>query len=131
MTGTALKIIEYLYQQPKDKVWELTEKKKKRSLNSNAYYWALITQVSRKTGRTKFMIHNENLRHCGYYKYINDCLVTVALPDNDETEKQVIEAESVHLEPTRQVREGKNGVMYRTYKMLRGSSEYNTAEMVN
>ena len=52
MTGTAIKIIEFLYQQPKDKVWEIAEKKKKRSLSQNAYYWKLITEVARKTKRT-------------------------------------------------------------------------------
>ena len=34
-----------------------------------------------------------------------------------------------HLQPTSQVREGNDNVMYRTYRLLRGSHTYNTEEM--
>ena len=38
-------------------------------------------------------------------------------------------AVNYHLQPTSQVREGNDNVMYRTYRLLRGSHTYNTEEM--
>lgn len=42
---------------------------------------------------------------------------------------KVNNAMDYHLQPTSQVREGLDGVMYRTYKLLRGSHTYNSEEM--
>lgn len=42
---------------------------------------------------------------------------------------EVDEAQLYHLRPTSQVKAGKNGEMYRTYMMLKGSSVYDTREM--
>ncbi len=40
-----------------------------------------------------------------------------------------MQATEYHLMPTSQVRQGLDGIMYRTYKLLRGSSTYDTSEM--
>lgn len=53
----------------------------------------------------------------------------MVLPDTESAQKAIDEAQSYHLKPTSQVKEGKGGVMYRTYMMLKGSSEYDTKEM--
>ncbi len=55
--------------------------------------------------------------------------VYVVIPDTEEAEKHVEESETYHLKPTSQVKEGKDGRMYRTYMMLRGSSDYDSREM--
>lgn len=53
----------------------------------------------------------------------------VTIPDTEEAEKKVNQDENNHLAPTSQVRVGNDGVMYRTYRMLRGSRTYDTKEM--
>ena len=59
---------------------------------------------------------------------IDDKLVPVYLPDTDESEQTALKAETYHLKPTSEVKEGKNG-LYRCYVMLRGSSTFNVQEM--
>ena len=55
--------------------------------------------------------------------------VYMTIPDTDDARKKADNAMDYHLSPTSQVREGNDGVMYRTYKLLRGSHTYNTEEM--
>ena len=43
MTGTPLQIIQWLYEQDKDKKFTIKEFREKRSLDQNAYAWKLIT----------------------------------------------------------------------------------------
>ena len=49
MIGNALKLIEFLYIQDKDKLYEVKEYKKKRNNNQNSRYWKLINELSLKT----------------------------------------------------------------------------------
>lgn len=48
MIGNALKLIEFLYVQEKDKLYEVKEYKKKRNNNQNSRYWVLINELSLK-----------------------------------------------------------------------------------
>ena len=45
-TGTPLKLIEWLAQQPQDKQYKIAPYHPKRSLAANDYAWALITQIA-------------------------------------------------------------------------------------
>lgn len=69
------------------------------------------------------------LRKYGQALYIGEKIVYIVIPDTDQAAAQVDEAEMYHLKPASQVKVGKDGVMYRTYIMLRGSSDYDTKEM--
>ena len=40
-----------------------------------------------------------------------------------------MEADAYHIKPTSEVKLGRDGKMYRTYYLLRGSSTYDTEEM--
>lgn len=102
---------------------------RKRSLDANAYYWVLVTKVAGVLGMTNAQIHNFVLRNYGQPEIYGGKCVYVTIPDTDEARKKADNSMDYHLSPTSQVREGKDGVMYRTYKLLRGSSTYNTAEM--
>ncbi len=73
--------------------------------------------------------HNLMLRKYGQALYIGEKIVYIVIPDTDQAAAQVDEAEMYHLKPASQVKVGKDGVMYRTYIMLRGSSDYDTKEM--
>jgi hypothetical protein len=46
LLGSPIKLIEWLYNQDKNKIFEVKEIRKKRSLTSNAYAWELITQLA-------------------------------------------------------------------------------------
>jgi hypothetical protein len=43
--------------------------------------------------------------------------------------KKIDEEEHYHLKPGSQVTAGRDGTNYRTYRLLKGSSEYDTKEM--
>lgn len=46
--GTAEEIIHWLFSQPKgEQLYEIKERKRKRTLTQNAYYWAMVNQLGR------------------------------------------------------------------------------------
>lgn len=128
-TGKANELVLFLMTVDREKMWDLSEHKEKRSLNSNSYYWALVGKVAQKTRIPSAVIHNQNLRDLGLVWRINDELLPVYIPDTEKAENEVLNATKYHLKPTSQVKEGKGGQMYRCYVMLRGSSTFNTDEM--
>lgn len=129
LTGNANDIVLFLMSADKDKLWDLTEHKERRSLSQNAYYWVLVGKVAQVTRVSASEIHNRNLRDLGLVLRIDDKLVPVYIPDNDESEQETLEAETYHLKPTSSVKTGKDGKVYRCYVMLRGSSSFNVQEM--
>lgn len=108
---------------------EVKQFREKRSLDANAYYWQLLTQLSDALNVSKPFLHNRMLRQYGQLMIIDEQAVYTVLPDSEEAERTISNAETYHLKPTAQVKEGKGGKMYRTYMMLRGSSDYDTKEM--
>lgn len=108
---------------------ELKKYRKKRSLDANAYYWKLVGELAGVIDQSNSWIHNDMLRRFGQIEIIDGHGVYIVIPDTDDAQKKVDEAQSYHLKPTDDVNEGKDGVMYRTYMMLRGSSSYDTKEM--
>ena len=108
---------------------EIKEKKRKRSLDQNALYWAVLTQMAKKLNISNPRCHNIMLRRYGVPERYGEQSVYVVLPDTEEAAEQADEAESYHVRPTSQVKAGKDGQNYRTYILLRGSSTYDTAEM--
>lgn len=128
-TGKPNDLVLFLMNQDKEKLFDLTEHKEKRSINSNSYYWALVGKVAQKTHISSNVIHNQNLRDLGLIWRINGGVIPIYLPDTEEAEKEALNASTYHVKPTSQVKEGKNGKMFRCYVMLRGSSTFNTEEM--
>lgn len=108
---------------------EIKEKKRKRSLDQNALYWAVLTQVAKKLNISNPRCHNLMLRRYGVPERYGDQAVYVVLPDTEEATEKALEAETYHLKPTSQVKAGKDGNNYRTYLLLRGSSTYDSSEM--
>lgn len=78
---------------------------------------------------SKPYIHNYLLRKYGQIEVIDGQGVYMVLPDTESAQKSIDEEQTYHLKPTSQVKEGKGGIMYRTYMMLKGSSKYDTKEM--
>ena len=115
MIGNPQEIIQWLFDQDKNKTFEIKEYHKKRSLNANAYAWALIGKIADVLRSSKDEIYLEMLK-----KYGQSEIVSV-LSDINVTGyfKYFEEIATVKLQ-------GKN---FTHYKVFKGTSEYNTAEM--
>lgn len=109
---------------------EVTIKKarKKRSLDANGLYWASLTELARRLEVSNAYMHNSMIRQYGQPEMYGEKVAYIMLPDTDETERKALEAETYHIKPTSQTRDGKDGVTYRAYMLMRGSSTYNTEE---
>ena len=131
MTGTAKELVFLLAKIADEdvKVYDLVEHKEKRSLNQNSYYWTLIGKVADKLRISKSRLHNDMLAHYGQRMMIDDKCVFITLPDTEESENTAKESDTVHMKPTSKTVVGNNGVTYRYWVMLRGSSDYLTSEM--
>lgn len=133
MTGTAERLITELIQAVKQdpkKLWDLKEHKTKRTLSQNAYYWTLLGQVANALKMPHVELHNRMLRQAAPVEVYGGKVAFVVLPDTDETEEKALRSETVHLRPTQQTKVLADGVRYRTYNLLRGSSDMTTEEMV-
>lgn len=115
----------------KDKLLRITVKlwRDKRSLDANSYYWVLLSRLAEAVGISKPRAHNLMLRKYGQNLVIDSQIAFLVIPDTEEAEETALEAESFHIRPTSQVKQGKDGKMYRTYTALAGSSTYDTKEM--
>lgn len=103
--------------------------KTRRSLDSNAYYWVLLTEFARIHNISKPCAHNLMLRRYGQELVFDSAPSYVRIADTEKAEKEALESETFHIRPTSQVISGTDGVNYRTYVVLLGSSYYNTTEM--
>lgn len=108
---------------------EIKRYRRKRSLDANAYYWVLIGKLAKVLQISNPELHNMMLSRYGQPEIFEGKSVYMTIPDTDDARHKVDNAMDYHLSPTSQVREGNDGVMYRTYKLLRGSHTYNTEEM--
>ena len=121
---------EYDKLKDKDKLRiRIVQYRKKRSLDANAYYWTLLAKFADVVGLSNPEAHNMMLRGYGQSEIFDGKAVYVTIPDTEESEKKVNNATDYHLAPTSQVRMGNDDVMYRTYRLLRGSRTYDTKEM--
>lgn len=103
--------------------------RRKRSLDSNAYYWQLLSRLAESAGISKNRAHNLMLRRYGQTETVDGQMIYVVVPDDDSGEEKALEAETYHIKPTSEVKQARDGAAFRTYIMLRGSSTYDTREM--
>lgn len=108
---------------------EIKKQRRKRSLDANAYYWVLASKLAGVLHISNEELHNILLSKYGVFEVAEGKTYKVVIPDTEEAYRKVMDSPFYHLKPTSDVRMGTDGVMYRTYLMLRGSSTYNTAEM--
>lgn len=134
MVARADKIIEIMVkavQSNPEKLYEVKEYRKKRTLTQNAYYWALIGKTARALRMSTTELHNRMLRD------VSDLIAEefggkkafLLLPDTEETERKALASETVHIKPTAQTKVLADGVTYRTYVLLKGSHDMKTDEM--
>ena len=70
MIGTPLEIIQWLYSQNKEQLFEIKDYREKRSLRANGYAWELIGKIANEIGSTKNEVYREYIKHKGIYRII-------------------------------------------------------------
>lgn len=114
MIGNAKAIIEYLFNQDKDKLYEIKEHRAKRTLTQNAYYWVLVNELANCLRKSKEEVHFDLLRD-----YSQVALVT--LKSNVDIKGYIryyeFERETII-----------SNVKFNIYKVYKGSSEMDKKE---
>ena len=114
MIGNAKAIIEYLFNQGKDKLYEIKEYRPKRTLTQNAYYWVLVNELANCLRKSKEEVHFDLLRD-----YSQVALVT--LKSNVDIKGYIRYYE---FERETDIK----GVKFNIYKVYKGSSEMDKKE---
>lgn len=116
MIGNSQQIIQWLFQQKDlDKKFEIKEHRNKRSLNANAYCWALIGEIADNMRMSKEDVYLNMLRDYGQSEIISvrsDINISGYFKYYEEAGTGTV-----------------NGKEFTHYKVYKGSSEYDTREM--
>lgn len=115
MRGRPSDLVAWLFEQPKDKVFEIKEYHPKRSLNANAYAWALIGQIADVLRKSKEEVYFEMLKAYGQSEFVSvrsDIDVKGYFKYYEEYGKGHVE-----------------GREFTHYKVYKGSSEFDSREM--
>lgn len=71
MIGNARTLIRWLSEQEDGKIFEIKEKKNRRSLTQNAYYWALLNQLASTMRLNNEYVHFLMLQRYGVYQVVS------------------------------------------------------------
>lgn len=127
MIGNAKEILDFLLEQQREKPdakWELTEKKRKRSLDSNAYFHVLCDKLRQKLGISMARCKNHLISDYGQIQYIDD---QPMIYKTNAPEDYMMELETLHTKLIKVTSENNNEVYF--YRVYRGSHTYNSSEM--
>lgn len=114
MIGNAQAIIAWLFEQDKQKIFEIKEKKKKRSLTANSYYWSLLNQLASVMRMDNQECHFLMLKRYGQYEVVS-IRSDVSLHD--------------YFKYYEEIGKGKvNGKEFTHYKIYKGSSQMDSKE---
>lgn len=70
MTGTAEEIIKWLFNQDREKLFDVSPHREKRSLNQNALLWECLGQMASALRADKWDVYLQMLKRYGSYTYI-------------------------------------------------------------
>lgn len=70
MIGTPIELSQYLWKLDKDKQYEITEYKKKRSLDANSYCWVLCKKIADKLRITKEEVYIKVIHEVGKFEIL-------------------------------------------------------------
>lgn len=115
MIGKPIQIIQWLYNQEKEKIFEIKEHKEKRSLSQNAYAWKLITEIGNVLRKSKEEVYLMMLEDYGQSEIIS--IVSSVSP---------LGYFKYYKEIGRSVLNNKEFIHYKIYK---GSSQFDSKEM--
>lgn len=115
MIGSPIEIIQWLYNQEKEKKFEVQECKGKRSLSQNSYCWLLINKIANILRLSKEEIYLQMLEDYG-----QSILIPVKKGEKPNGYFKYYKYE------TSSILNGKEADWYKIYK---GSSEFDSKEM--
>lgn len=115
MTGKPIQIIQWLYNQDKDNIYEIKEHKEKRSLSQNSYAWKLITELGNVLRKSKEEVYYQMLKDYGQ----SEIVVILSTVNPVGYFKYYDKVRDVII----------NGNTFTQYKIYKGSSEYDSREM--
>lgn len=128
MRGRPSDLVAWLFEQPKDKVFEVSEYREKRSLSANSYYWVLVGQIAEKMNLPREAVHRQLMTDYGAWE-----------KNDDGSPKWVILAENKPLPKDGYYFDTKAKVSIkgqnsgeeigRAYIIIKGSHEYDSKEM--
>lgn len=126
ITGKANTLVMYLMQADREKIWDLTEHKenKKRSLDSNAYFHVLCDKLRQKLNISMARCKNHLIADYGQIEYIDE---EPMIYKTNAPEDYMMELETIHTKCVKVSEENGHPIFF--YRIYRGSSTYNTAEM--
>lgn len=94
--------------------------RQKRSLDANAYCWVLCTKIAEKVDSSKDEVYEEMIQKYGYFYRDEDGYVTITV--KAEVDMSKIEGHWKFY---------KTNGKFTSYLMIKGSSQYDTAEMAH
>ena len=115
MIGSPIKIIQWLYNQDKDKKFEIKEKREKRSLSQNSYAWELITKIGNVLRKSKEEVYLQMLKDYGQSEIVS--ILSSIEPKGYFKYYEKIGTGIV------------NNKEFTHYKIFKGSSEFDSKEM--
>ena len=103
-----------------DGEYEVKKHRNKRSLSANSYYWTLLTKLAGVLRTSNEELHEVMLRRYGAYELDGDGnIITITVRSDIDPTRWA------HCERGRTSADGK----WTAYRIIKGSSKYNTAEM--
>lgn len=115
MVGNPLQIIQWLYNQDKNKRFTIKEFREKRSLDQNAYCWKLITEIGNVLRKSKEEVYLQMLKDYGQSE-----IVSILSSINPKGYFKYYEAIGTGIVNNRE---------FTHYKIFKGSSEFDSKEM--
>lgn len=115
MIGNVEQIIHWLFNQDKEKLFEIKEKKKNRTLTQNSYAWELITQLANVLKLSKEDLYLKMLEDYGQSSLISvksDIVISGFVKYYKEVGRSKL-----------------NDTEFTHYKIYKGSSQFDTYEM--
>ena len=115
MIGSPIEIIQWLYNQEKNKKFEIKEKREKRSLSQNSYAWELITKIGNVLRKSKEEVYLQMLKDYGQSEIVS--ILSSIEPKGYFKYYEKIGTGIV------------NNKEFSHYKIFKGSSEFDSKEM--
>lgn len=115
MIGNVEQIIHWLFNQDKEKLFEIKEKKKQRTLTQNSYAWELITQLANALKLSKEDLYLKMLEDYGQSSLISvksDIVISGFVKYYKEVGRSKL-----------------NDTEFTHYRIYKGSSQFDTYEM--
>jgi hypothetical protein len=115
LIGNVEQIIHWLFNQDKDKLFEIKEKKKQRTLTQNSYAWELITQLANALKLSKEDLYLKMLEDYGQSSLISvksDIVISGFVKYYKEVGRSKL-----------------NDTEFTHYRIYKGSSQFDTYEM--